>query len=139
MNKENSYRKERIETDEQTIDIVVKDNAVLIEIENGSIIYAGSNWIRLNWKDWNEVIRVVRRLKSDMGNKINKEFVREKKIKGLRNHREEINVRLIDRLIEIEDLIIKNEEVNCVGSIFLYEEEWEKLKKCVNELIEEVE
>ena len=34
MNVENSYRKERIETDDDTtIDVVVKDDDVLIEVE----------------------------------------------------------------------------------------------------------
>jgi len=136
MDTEDRYRKERIKiNDGTTIDITVSEDDVLIEEENGSILYAGSNWIRLNWKDWNEVMKVVRRLKSNR-NKKNKEFVREKKIKGLHNRREEIKVRLIDHLIEIEDMIIKNEEVDCVGNIYLYEEEWEKLKKCVDELID---
>ena len=53
MDKEDSYRKERIKTNEgTTIDVVVRDDDVLIEVENGSVVYAGSNWIRLNWKDW---------------------------------------------------------------------------------------
>jgi len=49
MDAEDSYRKERIKTnDGTTIDIVVSEDGLLIEGENGSIIYAGSNWIRLD-------------------------------------------------------------------------------------------
>jgi len=49
VNKEDSYRKERIKTnDGTTIDIIVSEDDVLIEEENGSVLYAGSNWIRLD-------------------------------------------------------------------------------------------
>ena len=137
MNKEDSYRKERIKTnDGTTIDIVVSEDDVSIEVENDSIIYAGSKWIRLSWKDWSEVMKVIRKLKSNRNIK-NKEFVKEKKIKGLHIRGEEIKVRLVDDLVEIEDMIVRKEEVDCVGNIYLYKEEWKKLKECVDELIEE--
>jgi len=139
VNKEDSYRKERIKTNEgTTIDVVVRDGDVLIEVENGSVIYAGSNWIRLNWKDWSEVMKVIRRLKSNRNIK-NKEFVKEKKIKGLHIRGEEIKVRLVDDLVEIEDMIVRKEEVDCVGNIYLYKEEWKKLKECVDELIDSMQ
>ena len=49
MDIEDRYRKERIKiNDGTTIDIIVSEDDVLIEEENGSILYAGSNWIRLN-------------------------------------------------------------------------------------------
>jgi len=135
MDIEDSCRKERIETDDKRIDIVVKDDDVLIEVERGTV-FTGNSWIRLDWKDWKEVMKVIRRLKSN-GNEKNKKIVSEKKIKGLRNRKEMIRVRLIDDLIEIEDMILREKEVNCVGNIYLYKEEWEKLKKSVDELIQE--
>ena len=49
MDTEDRYRKERIKTDDgTTIDIMVSEDDVLIEEENGSVLYAGSNWIRLD-------------------------------------------------------------------------------------------
>ncbi len=133
MDVEDSYRKERIETDDQTIDIVVKNDDVLIEVENGSVIYASSNWIRLDWETWNKVNIIIRRLKSNTNMKI----IKEKRITGFLNSEEEIRVRLIDHLIEIEDVGIEDEKTIRLGSIYLYKEEWEEVKKCVDDLFKD--
>ena len=51
MDRGDKYKKERFKTnDGTTIDIIVSEDDVLIEEENGSVLYAGSNWIRLDWK-----------------------------------------------------------------------------------------
>ena len=134
MDVEDSYRKERIETDDQMIDIVVKDDDVMIEAENWFNIYAGNNWIRLDWETWNKVNIIVRRLKSNTNMKI----IKEKKISGFLKSEEEIIVRLVDELIEIEDVGIRRSGKTIrLGNIYLYREEWERAKKCVDELIEE--
>ena len=134
MNKEDSYRKERIKTnDGTTIDIIVSEDGVLIEEENGSVLYAGSNWIRLDWETWNKVSIIVKRLKSNTNMKI----IKEKKITGFLKSEEEIRVRLIDELIEIEDVGIRDGKIIRLGNIYLYREEWEEVKKCIDELIEE--
>ena len=137
MDVEDSYRKERFKTnDGTTIDIVVSEDDVLIEEENGSVLYAGSNWIRLDWETWNKVDIIVRRLKSNTNMKI----IKEKKISGFLKSGEEIIVRILDDLIEIEDVgIRKNGKRIRLGNIYLYREEWEEVKKCIDELIEEVE
>ena len=133
MDVEDSYRKERIETDDKRIDIVVKDDDVLIEVERGTV-FTGSSWIRLDWETWNKVNIIVKRLKSNTNMKI----IKEKKISGFLKSEEEIIVRLIDELIEIEDVgIRKDGKTIRLGNIFLYREEWEEVKKCVDELIEE--
>jgi len=133
MDVEDSYRKERIETDDKRIDIVVKDEDVLIEVERGTV-FTGSSWIRLDWETWNKVNIIVKRLKSNTNMKI----IKEKKISGFPKSGEEIIVRLIDELIEIEDVgIRKSGKTTRLGNIFLYREEWEEVKKCVDELIEE--
>jgi len=133
MGVENSYRKERIETDDKRIDIVVDDEDVLIEVERGTV-FTGSSWIRLDWETWNKVNVIVKRLKSNTNMKI----IKEKKISGFLKSEEEIIVRLIDELIEIEDVgIRKDGKTIRLGNIFLYREEWEEVKKCVDELIEE--
>jgi len=133
MDVEDSYRKERIETDDKRIDIVVKDEDVLIEVERGTV-FTGSSWIRLDWETWNKVNIIVKRLKSNTNMKI----IKEKKISGFLKSEEEIIVRLIDELIEIEDVgIRKDGKTTRLGNIFLYREEWEEVKKCVDELIEE--
>jgi len=133
MDVEDSYRKERIETDDKRIDIVVKDEDVLIEVERGTV-FTGSSWIRLDWETWNKVNIIVKRLKSNTNMKI----IKEKKISGFLKSEEEIIVRLIDELIEIEDVgIRKDGKTIRLGNIFLYREEWEEVKKCVDELIEE--
>jgi len=133
MGVENSYRKERIETDDKRIDIVVDDEDVLIEVERGTV-FTGSSWIRLDWETWNKVNIIVKRLKSNTNMKI----IKEKKISGFLKSEEEIIVRLIDELIEIEDVgIRKDGKTIRLGNIFLYREEWEEVKKCVDELIEE--
>ena len=133
MDVEDSYRKERIETDDKRIDIVVKDDDVLIEVKRGTV-FTGSSWIRLDWETWNKVNIIVRRLKSNTNMKI----IKEKKISGFLKSEEEIIVRLIDELIEIEDVgIRKSGKTIRLGNIFLYREEWERVKRCVDELIEE--
>ena len=132
MDTEDSYRKERIETDDETIDIVVKDDDVLIEVERGTV-FTGSSWIRLDWETWNKVNIIVRRLKSNTNMKI----IKEKKISGFLKSEEEIRVRLIDELIEIEDVGIRDGKTIRLGNIYLYREEWEEVKKCIDELIEE--
>ena len=133
MDGKDSYRKERIETDDERIDIVVKDDDVLIEVERGTV-FTGSSWIRLDWETWNKVNIIVKRLKSNTNMKI----IKEKKISGFLKSEEEIIVRLIDELIEIEDVgIRKDGKTTRLGNIFLYREEWEEVKKCVDELIEE--
>jgi len=133
MDVEDSYRKERIETDDKRIDIVVKNDDVLIEVERGAV-FTGSSWIRLDWETWNKVNIIVKRLKSNTNMKI----IKEKKISGFLKSEEEIIVRLIDELIEIEDVgIRKDGKTTRLGNIFLYREEWEEVKKCVDELIEE--
>ena len=48
MDGEDSYREERIETDDKRIDIVVKDDDVLIEVKRGTV-FSGNSWIRLDW------------------------------------------------------------------------------------------
>ena len=48
MDIEDSCRKERIETDDKRIDIVVKDDDVLIEVKRGTV-FTGSSWIKLDW------------------------------------------------------------------------------------------
>ena len=135
MNKEDSYRKERIKTnDGTTIDIIVSEDDVLIEEENGSVLYAGSNWIRLDWESWNKVSIIVRRLKSNTNMKI----IKEKKISGFLKSEEEIRIRLVDELIEIEDVGIRRDgKTFRLGNIYLYKEEWEEVRKCIDELIEE--
>jgi len=133
MDVEDSYRKERIETDDETIDIVVKDDDVLIEVERGTV-FTGSSWIRLDWETWNKVNIIVRRLKSNTNMKI----IKEKKINGFLNSEEEIRVRLIDQLIEIENVGNEDGKTIRLGNIYLYREEWERVKKCIDELIEEV-
>ena len=132
MDTEDSYRKERIETDDETIDIVVKDDDVLIEVERGTV-FTGSSWIRLDWETWNKVNIIVRRLKSNTNMKI----IKEKKINGFLNSEEEIRVRLIDQLIEIENVGIEDGKTIRLGNIYLYREEWERVKKCIDELIGE--
>jgi len=132
MDTEDSYRKERIETDDETIDIVVKDDDVLIEVERGTV-FTGSSWIRLDWETWNKVNIIVRRLKSNTNMKI----IKEKKISGFLKSEEEIRVRLIDELIEIEDVGIRDGKTIRLGNIYLYREEWEEVKQCIDELIEE--
>jgi len=133
MDAEDSYRKERIETDDKRIDIVVKDDDVLIEVKRGTV-FTGSSWIRLDWETWNKVNIIVRRFKSNTNMKI----IKEKKISGFLKSEEEIIVRLIDELIEIEDVgIRKSGKTIRLGNIFLYREEWERVKRCVDELIEE--
>jgi len=132
MDTEDSYRKERIETDDETIDIVVKDDDVLIEVERGTV-FTGSSWIRLDWETWNKVNIIVRRLKSNTNMKI----IKEKRISGFLKSEEEIRVRLIDELIEIEDVGIRDGKTIRLGNIYLYREEWEEVKKCIDELIEE--
>ena len=134
MDIENSYRKERIETDEERIDIVVDDEDVLIEVERGTV-FTGSSWIRLDWETWNKVNIIVRRLKSNTNMKI----IKEKKINGFLNSEEEIRVRLIDELIEIEDVGIRDGKTIRLGNIYLYREEWKRVKNCIDGLIEEVE
>ena len=135
MDRGDRYKKERFKTnDDTTIDIIVSEDDVLIEEENGSVLYAGSNWIRLDWETWNKVNIIVKRLKSNTNMKI----IKEKKISGFLKSEEEIIVRLIDELIEIEDVgIRKDGKTTRLGNIFLYREEWEEVKKCVDELIEE--
>jgi len=65
-------------------------------------------------------------------------IIKEKKISGFLKSEEEIIVRLIDELIEIEDVgIRKSGKTIRLGNIFLYREEWERVKRCVDELIEE--
>jgi len=47
MDIEGRSKKERIKTNDGTmIDIIVSEDDVLIEEENGSVLYAGSNWIK---------------------------------------------------------------------------------------------
>jgi len=134
MDVEDSCRKERIETDDKRIDIVVKDDDVLVEVKRGTV-FTGSSWIRLDWETWNKVNIIVRRLKSNTNMKI----IKEKKISGFLKSKEEIIVRLIDELIEIEDVgIRKSGKTIRLGNIFLYREEWEEVKKCIDELIKEV-
>jgi len=88
----------------------------------------------LDWETWNKVNIIVKRLKSNTNMKI----IKEKKISGFLKSEEEIIVRLIDELIEIEDVgIRKDGKTIRLGNIFLYREEWEEVKKCVDELIEE--
>jgi len=133
MDVEDSYRKERIETDDKRINIVVKDEDVLIEVKRGTV-FTGSSWIRLDWETWNKVNIIVRRLKSNTNMKI----IKEKKISGFLKSEEEIIVRLVDELIEIEDVGIRRSGKTIrLGNIYLYREEWERAKKCVDELIEE--
>ena len=132
MDVEDSYRKERIETDDKRIDIVVKNDDVLIEVERGAV-FTGSSWIRLDWETWNTVTTIVRRLKSNSKMKI----IKEKKITGLLLSGEEIIVRLIDELIQIEELGVGDRKTIRLGNIYLYREEWEEVKKCVDELIKE--
>jgi len=133
MDVEDSYRKERIETDDKRINIVVKDEDVLIEVKRGTV-FTGSSWIRLDWETWNKVNIIVRRLKSNTNMKI----IKEKKINGFLKSEEEIIVRLVDELIEIEDVGIRRSGKTIrLGNIYLYREEWERAKKCVDELIEE--
>ncbi len=132
MDEKDSYRKEQIETDDERIDIVVKDDDVLIEVKRGTV-FTGSSWIRLDWETWNKVNIIVRRLKSNTNMKI----IKERKISGFLKSEEEIIVRLIDELIEIEDVgIRKSGKTIRLGNIFLYREEWEEVKKCIDELIE---
>ena len=137
MGVEDSYRKERFKTnDGTTIDIVVSEDDVLIEEENGSVLYAGSNWIRLDWETWNKVNIIVRRLKSNTNMKI----IKEKKINGFLKSDEEIIVRILDGLIEIEEVAIRKSGGRTrLGHVYLYKEEWEEVKKCIDELIKEVE
>jgi len=134
MDIENSYRKERIETDEERIDIVVDDEDVLIEVERGTV-FTGSSWIRLDWETWNKVNTIVKRLKSNTNMKI----IKEKKISGFLKSEEEIIVRMLDGLIEIEEVgIRKSGGRTRLGHVYLYREEWEEIKKCIDELIKEV-
>ena len=52
MDIEGRYKKERTKTnDGTTIDIIVSEDDALIEEENGSVLYAGSSWIRLDWEN----------------------------------------------------------------------------------------
>jgi len=132
MDVENSYRKERIETDDERIDIVVKDDDVLIEVERGTV-FTGSSWIRLDWETWNKVNIIVRRLKSNTNMKI----IKEKRISGFLKSEEEIRIRLVDDLIEIEDVGVSDGKTIRLGNIYLYKEEWKEVKKCIDELIEE--
>jgi len=132
MNTEDRCRKERIETADETIDIVVKNDDVLIEVERGAV-FTGNSWIRLDWETWNTVTTIVRRLKSNSKMKI----IKEKKITGLLPSEEEIIVRLIDELIQIEELGVGDRKTIRLGNIYLYREEWEEVKKCVDELIKE--
>ena len=135
MDVEDSYRKERIETDDERIDIVVNDDDVLIEVERGTV-FTGSSWIRLDWETWNKVNIIVRRLKSNTNMKI----IKEKKISGFLKSDEEIIVRILDGLIEIEEVgIRKSGGRTRLGHVYLYREEWEEIKKCIDELIKEVE
>ena len=135
MDVEDFYRKERIETDDKRIDIVVKDDDVLIEVKRGTV-FTGSSWIRLDWETWNKVNVIVKRLKSNTNMKI----IKEKKINGFLKSDEEIIVRILDGLIEIEEAAIrKSGGRNRLGHVYLYREEWEEVKKCIDELIKEVE
>jgi len=133
VNKEDSYRKERIETDDERIDIVVNDDDVLIEVERGTV-FTSNSWIRLDWETWNKVNIIVRRLKSNTNMKI----IKEKKISGFLKSDEEIIVRILDGLIEIEEVAIRKSGGRTrLGHVYLYREEWEEIKKCIDELIEE--
>ena len=133
MDVEDFYRKERIETDDKRIDIVVKDDDVLIEVKRGTV-FTGSSWIRLDWETWNKVNVIVKRLKSNTNMKI----IKEKKINGFLKSDEEIIVRILDGLIEIEEVgIRKSGGRTRLGHVYLYREEWEEVKKCIDELIEE--
>ena len=135
MGVEDPYRKERIETDDERIDIVVNDDDVLIEVERGTV-FTGSSWIRLDWETWNKVNTIVRRLKSNTNMKI----IKEKKISGFLKSDEEIIVRILDGLIEIEEVAIRKSGGRTrLGHVYLYKEEWEEVKKCIDELIKEVE
>ena len=127
MGVEDSYRKERFKTnDGTTIDIVVSEDDVLIEEENGSVLYAGSNWIRLDWETWNKVNIIVRRLKSNTNMKI----IKEKKISRFLKSDEEIIVRILDGLIEVEEAAIRKSGGRTrLGHVYLYREEWEEVKK----------
>ena len=137
MDRGDRYKKERFKTnDDTTIDIIVSEDDVLIEEENGSVLYAGSSWIRLDWETWNKVNIIVRRLKSNTNMKI----IKEKKISGFIKSDEEIIVRILDGLIEIEEVgIRKSGGRTRLGHVYLYREEWEEIKKCIDELIKEVE
>ena len=64
-------------------------------------------------------------------------IIKEKKITGLLLSEEEIIVRLIDELIQIEELGVGDRKTIRLGNIYLYREEWEEVKKCVDELIKE--
>ena len=135
MDGKDSYRKERIETDDERIDIVVKDDDVLIEVKRGTV-FTGNSWIRLDWETWNKVNIIVRRLKSNTNMKI----IKEKKISGFLKSDEEIIVRILDGLIEIEEVAIRKSGGRTrLGHVYLYREEWEEIKKCIDELIKEVE
>ena len=133
MDVEDSCRKERIETDDKRIDIVVKDDDVLIEVKRGTV-FTGNSWIRLDWETWNKVNTIVRRLKSNTNMKI----IKEKKISGFLNSDEEIIVRILDGLIEIEEAAIRKSGGRTrLGHVYLYREEWEEVKKCVDELLKD--
>ena len=80
------------------------------------------------------IINGCRRLKSNTNMKI----IKEKTISGFLKSEEEIIVRLIDELIEIEDVGIRKSGKRIrLGNIYLYREEWEEVKRCIDELIEE--
>ena len=64
-------------------------------------------------------------------------ITKEKRVNGFESE-EEIRVRIIDQLIEIEDIRIKDGKTIRLGNVYLYKEEWERVKKCIDELIEEV-
>ena len=64
-------------------------------------------------------------------------IIKEKRVNGFESE-EEIRVRIIDQLIEIEDIRIKDGKTIRLGNVYLYKEEWERVKKCIDELIEEV-
>jgi len=115
--------------------IVVKDEDILIEVKRGTV-FTGSSWIRLDWKTWNKVNIIARRLKSNTNMKI----IKEKKVSGFLKSEEEIIVRILDGLIEIEEVgIRKSGGRTRLGHVYLYRDEWEEVKKCIDELIKEVE
>ena len=69
---------------------------------------------------------------------MNMKIIKEKKISGFLKSEEEIRVRLVDELIEIEDVgIRKSGKTVRLGNIYLYREEWEEVKKCVDELFKD--
>ena len=65
-------------------------------------------------------------------------IIKEKKISGFLNSDEEIIVRILDGLIEIEEAAIRKSGGRTrLGHVYLYREEWEEIKKCIDELIKE--